>query len=178
MKGQSMSSGRSGRPGDRRGFTIAEGLIATILLGLGVVSLIVAAKSSTQVNAAGKEITEATYLAQEIREWTLKLPFSDPDLADKDNPPGQDGSDPQSFVDDLDDLMGVTYDPPRDGEGQLLHEMSGWSQTMTLTWRHPEDLQAVVFPGTSDIVFVEVDVSHEGKPVVKTGWLVTRREHE
>jgi hypothetical protein len=178
MKGRPISRERAGRLRRRHGFTFVEGLIATLLLGLGVAALMVATRSSTQVNAAGKEITQATYLAQEIREWTLKLPFSDPDPGDQDNPPGPDGLDPQSFVDDLDDLVNVTYDPPRDGEGQPLYDMAGWSQKINLTWRAPSSLETQVVPGTSDIIFVQVEVANDGRPVLTTGWLVTRKESQ
>ncbi len=49
------------------------------------------------------------------------------------NPPGPDQSDPQTFVDDLDDLMDVTYSPPRDAHGLPIADMTSWSQTITLT---------------------------------------------
>ena len=50
------------------GFSLVEAMIATFLVGLGVASVMVATKSATEVNAAGRQITQSTYLAQEIRE--------------------------------------------------------------------------------------------------------------
>ena len=159
----------------RDGFTLIEALVAAGIVGLGLTALLTAVMSGTQANAAGRRLTQAALLAREIREWTLKLPFSDLDPGDQGNPPGSDGTSPQVFVDDLDDLMGVTYDPPRDGQGYPVADMAGWSQTMTLTWREPTDLATPVSPGSTDIIHVQVDVACRGEPVLTTGWLVARR---
>jgi len=163
------------RAGGRRGFTLIEAAVATAIIGLGVAAVLVSVQSGTQVNDAGRKLTVATLLAQELREWTLRLPFSDPDPEDQGNPPGPDGSDPQIFVDDLDDLMGVTYDPPRDGQGVAISDLTGWSQYIDLTWRDPADLTSIVASGTSDVIYVEVTISHKGAEILKRGWLVTRR---
>jgi type II secretory pathway pseudopilin PulG len=158
------------------GFTLIEAAIATVIVGVGVGVLLTGVAACTRVNSAGKELTQGVFLAQEVREWTLQLPFSDPDPGDQGSPPGPDGSDPQVFVDDLDDLMDVTYSPPRDARGHALDDMPDWSETLTLTWRDPDSLTAVVPPGASDVLYVEVEIRNQARPVVTTGWLVTRRE--
>lgn len=165
-------------PSARGGFTLVEVAVATAIVGLAMAALMVAAGSATRINDAGRKITQAVFLAQEFREWTVALPFSDPDPADADNPPGPDGSDPQTFVDDLDDLMDVTFCPPRDGQGYALTELPDWSQTVTLTWRDPADLGSVVSPGSSDIILVQLSLAHNGEPVMTTQWLVTRGGNE
>lgn len=166
------------RRSGRGGFTLIEVAVATAIIGIGVVALLVAIASNTRVNDAGSKLSQAIVLAQELREWTMALPFSDQDPGDKGNPPGPDGSDPQVFVDDLDDMMGVTYSPPRDGEGQALHSLQGWAQTIELTWCDPNDLNAVVTPGESNVIYAQVHVAFKGRPILTTGWLVTRREDE
>jgi prepilin-type N-terminal cleavage/methylation domain-containing protein len=168
-----MKCTTSGRARD--GFTLTEVAVATVLVGIALTALMVSLAAGSRTNRAGQQLTQAVFLVQEIREWTLKLPFSDPDANDAGNPPGTDGSDPQVFVDDLDDLMNVTYSPPRDGRGQAISSMAGWSQTLTLTWRNPDNLTAVVPDGSSDIIHVKVDVSYRGQPVLSSGWLVARR---
>jgi len=159
----------------RGGFTLIEVAVATAIVGVGVTALMTSLAANTRTNRAGQSLTRAVFLAQEIREWTVKLPFSDPDPGDVGNPPGPDGSNPQTFVDDLDDLMDVTYSPPRDGLGNAITYMPEWSQTISLTWRDPDSLTTVVSPGTSDLVYVKVEISHQGQTVLTTGWLVSRR---
>ena len=159
----------------RPGFTLVEALIGTAVVGLGIAATLTAVNSGTRVHEVGRDATEAAFLAQEIREWTLKLPFTDPDPADAANPPGPDGSDPTSFVDDLDDMLNVTYSPPRNGQGLSIYAMDGWSQVITLTWRDPANLSGTVAAGSSDIVHVDVDVRKNGVSILNTGWLVVRR---
>ena len=159
----------------RGGFTLIEALIATIIVGLGITALLMASKSGTQVNASARGITHAINLGQEVREWTLKLPFQDPETPE--NPPGPDeAEDPQTFVDDLDDLASVTYSPPRNASGQAIADMSDWSQQITLSWRNPDNLSETVADGASEMIYVEVVVSHGEQSVLTTGWLVTKRE--
>jgi hypothetical protein len=81
-------------------------------------------------------------------------------------------------VDDLDDLIEVTYSPPRDGQGNQMYGMDGWSQAIELTWRDPNSLSSIVTPGGSDIIRVQVEVAFKGQSIVNTNWLVTRREEE
>jgi MSHA pilin protein MshD len=164
---------RGGAFRDRGGFTLIEIAVATVIIGIALAALLTAMAASTRTNSASQDITRAVFLAQEIREWTLSLPFTDQDEADQGNPPGPDGSDPQDYVDDLDDLMGVVYSPPRDGRGQPISDMAGWSQSIQLTWRSRDNLSAVVDPGSSDVVHVQVAVSHKGAPVLSRGWLIT-----
>ncbi len=164
---------RSVRPG---GFSLIEVMVASAILGLGVTALLSAVGSGSSATSASREVTEAVFLAQEIREWTLKLPFSDPDPADADNQPGPDGSDPTSFLDDLDDMLNVTYSPPRDGLGYMIHDMTGWSQKISLTWRSATDLTTVVSNGSSDIIHVNVEILHQDRLIMTTGWLATRRQ--
>ena len=161
---------------ERRGFTLIEALIASAIVGLGVTALLMASKSGTQVNAGAREITHAINLGQQIREWTLKLPFLDPETPD--NSPGPDGSeDPQTSgdVDDLDDLMDVTYKPPRDARGQEISGMTDWSQKITLSWRDPDEITEDD-DEKSDMIYVEVEVSCGSRSVLTTGWLVTKKE--
>lgn len=164
---------RTTRIGRREGFSLIEAAVATAIIGIGVVALMAAIRAGTQTNEAGRQITQAVFLAQEIREWTRRLPFKDPQTPD--DPPGPDQSDPQVFVDDLDDLMAVTYSPPRDAHGSPITDMTPWSQTITLTWRSPTDLTSVVTSGASDIVHVQVEIYYQAQEILSTGWLVTRK---
>ena len=177
MLRRTVRTGDCEYPAANKGFTLIEALIASALVGIGIVALLVATKSGTQVNMAGRNITQATYLSQEIRERTLKLPFSDPDAGDAGNPPGPDESDPQD-IDDLDDLLDVTYSPPRDASGQVISDADGWSQHISLEWKDPDSLGTTVTVGSSDVIRVVITIARDGHDVLSTGWLVTRRSSE
>ena len=156
----------------RRGLSLIEVAVATVIIGLGVVAMMASIASGTRVNASGKMLTEAVFLAQEVREWTVKLPFSDPEPAHAHNPHGPDAGD--AAVDDLDDLKDVTYSPPRNGQGSPIASSQGWTEHITVTWRKADVLTAADPAETSDVAYVEVTLSHDGKAVLQTGWLVAR----
>lgn len=157
------------------GFTLLEVLFASIIIGIGFVAILGAVASSTKVGYASSEITQAILLTQDIREWTANLPLSDMDPEDIANPPGPDdyleGGVPN--VDDLDDLMDATFSPPRNGLGEDIANMADWSQTISLTWRSPTDINTVVVPGTSGIIHVQVTISKNNETLMQTGWLLT-----
>ena len=81
-------------------------------------------------------------------------------------------------MDDLDDLMDVTYSPPRNASGQAIAGLDGWSQHIALEWKDPDSLTSTVWPGLSDVVRVTVTISHHGREVLTTGWLAWRRVSE
>jgi len=167
-----------GRKAAAKGFSLVEVAVATAIVGVGIAALMTSISSGTIVNSSGQKLTQANFLAQEIREWTLRLPFKDPDVGDASNPPGPDGTNPQTFVDDFDDLYdinGLTFNPPRDGTGSPISNLAGWSQTLKLSWRDGSNLRSTVSPGSSDFIYVEVIVSLQNQPVLTTGWLVSRR---
>lgn len=158
-----------------RGFSLIEAMAATALVGMGIAALMVTLRAATTSNAAGRELTQASWLAQEIREWTMRLAYRDPQ--NPNNPPGPDAGD--TAPDDIDDLMNVTYSPPRDGTGQPIGELSDWSQQISLTWKDPASVKnGNVAPGASDVIRVNVNVLHHGKTVLTTGWLFVRRTME
>ncbi len=170
-------------PVRQRGFTLADVIVAVPILGIGLAAVAVGFGTGSQTTAAGREAAQAVLIAQELREWTLRLPFSDPDPGDQDNPPGPDGSDPQTWVDDLDDLHnwdgeGITYSPPRNGLGEEIAGLEDWSETITLTWRDITDLRSTVPPGSTDALQVRVEIFHRDRGVLTTSWLVTRREEQ
>ena len=147
---------------------------ATMLLAISLVVFIVAVPAGTHNNYTGQKIREAIYLASEIRAWTIRLPFCDPDPEQQNNPPGSDEGNPQIFVDDLDDLMAAAFSPPRDRYGSAITDMPGWSQQLTLTWLSPSNPSAIVAPGTSDIVHIAAVIAHNDKQVLTTSWVVIR----
>ncbi len=140
----------------RNGFTLIETAIAVCIVGTGLVSLMASSRSSSQVNDAGTKLTQAVSLAQEIREWTLSLPLTD---------------DAEASVADMADQ---TFDPPANGRGMSMGEMTGWSQHVQLTWLAPDALTPVA-DGASDTAEVEVTISFNDEQVFTTSWLAVEK---
>ena len=139
----------------RAGFTLLEAVIATALVGMGVAALMVTTQMSTRVNGAGKELTQASYLLEEVREYLLKQSWST-----------------------VTGLNNATWNPPRRADGTSLTSMSDWTQSIQIEWKNPANILTNVNAGASDLVRVTVSISHGGKSVLSSGWLVAKKDGE
>jgi prepilin-type N-terminal cleavage/methylation domain-containing protein len=61
----------------KHGFSLIEVLIAILLVGLAIASLLVANGSFTKANAAATDLSTAEFLIEQIREQTVTTPFAD-----------------------------------------------------------------------------------------------------
>ena len=159
--------------GGRCGFTLIGTVLAIVIVGFGVTSMMAVCQACTRSTDAGRQLTQAVWLAQEVHEWTINLAFTDPDPNDIGSPPGKDPHDLTGQIDDLDDLMGQTLPICRDGQGDPISDSHGWSEAMTLTWLDPLNLTPAD-DGTTDLIRVQVDVKLHGKTVFTTSWLVIK----
>jgi hypothetical protein len=72
---------RTPRRGSRRpprGFTLLEAALATVIIGVGVLALIEAHQAFLRANGWSTHAAQATYLANEVREYMRGLPRHDP----------------------------------------------------------------------------------------------------
>ncbi len=153
------------------GFTLIEVAIATVIIAVGVIALMVGVGSSTRINSSGRSLAQAVILAENIREWSIKPPFFDPELTD----PGPIGYETgESVVDDLDDLH-QTFSPPRDSQGNFITAMANWKQIVTVQWVDDTNLSTISSTAT-DTVMVAVEIQLNAKPIYTTSWLVARKE--
>ncbi|MBX9738411.1 MAG: prepilin-type N-terminal cleavage/methylation domain-containing protein [Phycisphaerales bacterium] len=65
-------------PGARRGFTLLESALATVIIGVGVLALVEAQQTFTRSNGYSTSSATATHLANELRERMRWLPRHDP----------------------------------------------------------------------------------------------------
>ena len=61
----------------KRAFTLIEVLIAIILVGLAIASLLGANIAFTRANGTGAQLSTAEFLIEQIREQTVTTPFAD-----------------------------------------------------------------------------------------------------
>jgi hypothetical protein len=162
--------------------------MASMIIGMVFVGVLMSMGISTDANAAASDLTTAITLAQHIREMTMSLPFSDPDVGDVGKAPGPDGSGPDTLVDDMDDLLGHIYSPPRSAMpvtqdspnrlGQLLSEYTGWRQEIAITYRNPDDLADITYPGginvPTDLAMVQCSIYKGTELIYVTEWLIVR----
>ncbi len=78
-----LTGSRRGRTACK-GFSLVEVSIAVAIAGLGVASLMASTQAYSRSRDGGSKLSQGVALVQEVREWTLRLPFTDPDEADED----------------------------------------------------------------------------------------------
>jgi hypothetical protein len=162
--------------------------MTAMIIGTVFVGVLMSMGISTEANIAASDLTIAITLAQQIRETTMAVPFVDPQTPDK--PPGPDGSGPDSYLDDMDDMLGQTYSPPvsamPDPDSNLanrlgvrLSEYTGWSQKIAITYRNPDDLAEITYPRATnpyvtDLAMVQCSIYKGSELIYVAEWLIVQ----
>ncbi len=111
---------RRARRAQARGFTLIEAAMAVIIIGVGVLAMVDAQQAFVRANLWSSHAASATFLANEIREYTRHLPKHDPveSVVIDGGSPGagtlygwgpNTGEIDVSDFDDLDDFDGISF---------------------------------------------------------------------
>jgi len=160
---------RRRRGGGRRGFTLIEAALVTCLIGFGVVSILQLLAAGTMSNVEAMELTTGLTLANNVREMMQSLSFTDPVQATHWGP---ETGETLATYNDVDDFDGATFSPPLDARRQSLSGFSAWTQHVDVYTCDPNRLQLSVPKGTKPMNKVVVTVSHNGRVVAQTSWLI------
>ncbi len=156
----------------RDGFTLIEVLIAILLVGLAIVSLISANGAFTQANGAGVELSTAEFLIEQIRELSAVLEVIDPNTGVATF--GPEASETLANYDDLDDFHGEVFSPPISADRNSLADLNAYSQQITVENVSASDFEQVVGDHTSFFVRVSVKVFLNTKEISSARWLRSR----
>jgi len=154
------------------GFTFVEVLIATLLVGLAIASLLAANRAFTQANDAGTDLSTAEFLLEQIKELTALLPVVDPQTDDASF--GPETGETLANYDDLDDFDGASYSPPINADRNLLNEYATFSQQVTVENVSASDFEQVVGDHGSSFVRVTVSVYQNAQQITAASWLRAR----
>jgi len=168
----------------RRGFTLIEAALATMVLGTGVVAMVAAQRAFIVQNEWSTLASTAHQLGNEVRELTMRMPAHDPVTgADWWGPEA--GEDSVADFDDLDDFDGAVFSWA-DGSGPIsalgapIAGMDGWIQRVSVDFVDAFDITTVVPAGTSEMVRVTVVVEftgpgeEEAREMARVTWLAPR----
>lgn len=164
------------RRSPRRGFTLFEAALATVIVGMGVLGIMQLLAVCTQQNRGGSQLTTAMYLAQCIQEATTDLPFNDPSGAGM----GREEGGGLLSWNDVDDFHNFTTlgGAPIDARRLALTGLDQYAQTVTVTEVSANNL-ALALPG-ADCKRVTVSVTYRRLTtdtpveVYRTSWVRTR----
>ncbi|MBW8038828.1 MAG: prepilin-type N-terminal cleavage/methylation domain-containing protein [Planctomycetes bacterium] len=152
------------------GFSLIEVLIAIILIGIAIASLVAANSSFTKTNAAGTNLSTAEFLLEQIRELTVLLPVVDP-LTEYDTF-GPEADEPTlADYDDLDDFDGAVFSPPISADRATLNNFAAFTQQVTVENVSKTNFEQVVADRSSYFVRVTVKVLFNSEEIISAGWV-------
>lgn len=155
------------------GFTLVEALIAVLLVGLAIASLMAANSAFTMANDAGTDLSTAEFLVEQIKELTALLPVVDPNTGDT-APFGPETGETLATYDDLDDFDGANYSPPINADRSLLNDYATFSQQVTVENVSASNFEQVVSDHGSSFVRVTVSVYQNSQLITSASWLRAR----
>lgn len=172
-----------------RGFTLIETALATVIVGVGVLAMMTAHTAFHRQNHWATLSSTAERLGNEIREATLNLPRHDPVTGQLAWGP-EDNEGLLGDFDDIDDFDGAgdgteyssdLGNGPINAARQVIPNMNGWSQVVTVHNTDPFDIRAdgdTVPDGSTDVMVVEVVVFYQGpgfeapQEMTRVSWIV------
>ena len=154
------------------GLSLIEVLIAIILVGFAVASLVAANSAFTRANSAGTNLSTAEFLIEQIRELTTLLPVIDPQTGV--SVFGPEGTESLADYDDLDDFDGANFSPPISADRNLLNDLAAFSQHITIENVNASDFEQVVSDHGSHFVRVNVKVLLNSKEISSASWIRAR----
>jgi len=154
------------------GFSLIEVLIAILLVGLAIASLVTANSAFTKANGAGAELSTAEFLIEQIRELTTLLPVIDPNTGVSTF--GPETAEILADYDDLDDFDGASFSPPIDAGREPLDDLAAFSQQITVENVSASDFEQVKIDHGSYFVRVTVKVFLNTREISSVRWLRAR----
>ena len=148
-KPSSIRDGARRRRGGKRGFTLIEAMLTTIIIGVAFTAMLQLLAVGTVNNIKGSELTTAISLARNIREYTLNTKWA--------NLPG---------------LNNTTHNPPWDSRGIPVNSLTNWEQKITVQTVNPDNIQQNIADPTPDAVRVSVTINHNNQKVCDLSWFV------
>ena len=150
----------------RRGFTLIEAALATVIVGTGVLAIVFAQQTFHKQNGWAQRSAIAMRLAGEIREMAINLPRHDPVTGVEFWGPEAEETALVDWddVDDLDDAIfsADVGNGPINALRGVLPDFVGWRQRIQVVNVDPFDLDTTVPDGTSDMLRVTVFVEYQG----------------
>jgi Tfp pilus assembly protein PilV len=166
----------------RRGFSLIDAAITTMIVGFGTVAMMALLVAGTSANQQAARLTTAVNLASDIHELCDRLPF-----AASNNSWGiPSGSTISSLMTSgnltwLDGAAanptGETFSPPLDATGAAISTMSGWSQVVSVSSVNSTNIDSIASSNstaTYPMSRVTVTIEFGRQQVYQTSWLVAR----
>jgi prepilin-type N-terminal cleavage/methylation domain-containing protein len=165
------------RPRARRGFTLIEASITTVIIGVGCLGMLQLLGAGTNANSESTELTTAMNLAGNVREAMTGMRYADKGAPDHWGPEA--GETDVAAFDDIDDFNGWSSSPgnPIDARRhRLSSEYSTWVQQVTVDCVRPTNFAVSLghpnlTPDLRPTQRITVKILHNGKDIYSQTWI-------
>src|SRR5438552_1570100 len=146
---------QSRRPAPRRGFTLIEAAIVTVIVGVGIVGMLELMAAGTMANTEATELTTAMGLVSNIHERALGIQYDQL----------------------LTTFNNKTWSPPIDSKGNGIAAMNNWTQVVDFQYIDPDSIRNAV-PDTQEEPTgrITITIKHYGRNLYTTSWVVAASE--
>jgi len=157
-----ITNGRTHYCTSRRGFTLAEAMMAVVVLGIAAASVLLPFMSGAAVRAEGINRTIAARLASDLMEQILRLPFHDPD-DETSYSPGPDAGDLDN-IDDYHDYI-ESQGQVKDAAGAVFTDpmYTNFSRNVTCEYVYVPPQPVESDPAKCEFIRIKVQVDYSGK---------------
>lgn len=158
----------------RRGFSLVEAALATLLVGSLAVALLQTAGGVALARNRAADLITARALADQLLAEILRLPFRDP--AAQSNLLGPLAGETRSTFNDIDDYDGLVESPPAGSDTLALDDAAQWQRAVTVLYLSESNYQATSRSSYSSLKIITVTVSRAGQTLSSvsavrgTGW--------
>lgn len=162
----------------RRGFTLAEAMMAVLVLGIAAAGVLIPFVSGTAVRLEGIQRTLAARLASDLMEQVIRRPFHDPNGTEYDDIPGPDaGKTGFAAYDNIYDFYGYT-----EAEGQIKDATgavftdpmyANFSRNVKCDYVYVPPQPVESDPAECEFILVTVRVDYNGKEMAVISRLVS-----
>ena len=146
----------------RRGFTLAEAMMAVVVLGIAAASVLLPFISGAAVRAEGINRTLASRLASDLMEQILRLPFHDPNDETSYSLGPESGD-----YDNIDDYHGYTESQGqvKDATGAMFTDSmyANFSRNVTCEYVYVPPQLAESNPSKCEFIRITVQVDYSGR---------------
>ena len=121
---------RAGHGSRRRGFTLIEASLTTLIVGVGILAMVQLFATCSRQNRDANQETTAMLLVGNIQETMNALPLVDPVYGSSHF--GPEPGETLATYNDIDDFDGSSFNPPIDAERKPLPQLSQYTQVISV----------------------------------------------
>ena len=176
LQNQVPTNPRAALKHHRRGVTMMETALATIIVGLAVLGIVRLITAVSEQNFVAQKTTTALMLANNMHELLNGLAYNDAKSGNHLGP--LDVTIPFTQWKDVQSFNGFIATPPVDAVGQTIPNMAAWKQSVTVKHVNPGSFQltdSLATDASCNLDRVQVTVSFNSNgvwiPIVSTEWL-------